>query len=152
MAKFNYRMQNILDIKYKLEDNAKQAYADALIELREQENKLEELHNRKALYYKAYQESIIGALKFREIEEDANAMDIMDMMIEEQKQVVRDYSKKLEKRRQELNFAMQERKMHEKLREKQFDVFLDELSIQETKEIDEVVSFQYGDESRRVEG
>jgi flagellar FliJ protein len=38
---------------------------------------------------------------------------------------------------------MQERKMHEKLKEKQFDEFLVELNASENKETDEVVSYQY---------
>ena len=33
--------------------------------------------------------------------------------------------------------------MHEKMKEKQFELFLDELNEAEKKEIDELVSFQY---------
>ena len=40
MAKFIYRMQNILDIKLKLESQAKIAYSQANAALREEEAKL----------------------------------------------------------------------------------------------------------------
>jgi flagellar FliJ protein len=40
VAKFVYRMQNILDIKYKLETQAKTVYAAASEELRREELKL----------------------------------------------------------------------------------------------------------------
>ena len=40
---------------------------------------------------------------------------------------------------------MQERKIHEKLKEKAFEEFLQELAIEERKELDELVSFKYHD-------
>ena len=43
MAKFIYRMQNILNIKYKLEESAKQEYAEARQALVAEEQKLDAL-------------------------------------------------------------------------------------------------------------
>ena len=43
---------------------------------------------------------------------------------------------------------MKDRKTHEKLREKAFENFLMELSDQEKKEIDELVSYKYSTEAR----
>ena len=147
MAKFLYRMQNILDIKYKLEDSAKQEYAEARIRLNEEEEKLEALKIRKNEYYIQYQNAIQGNLDFLKIEELANAMDIMDEMIALQNEMVKKRNKELEKARAKLNQVMQERKMHEKLKEKQFDEFVVELNAQENKETDEVVSYQYNNSS-----
>ena len=50
MAKFIYRMQNILDIKLKLESQAKIAYSQANAALREEEAKLLKLFERKNAY------------------------------------------------------------------------------------------------------
>ncbi len=143
MAKFIYRMQNILDIKLKLEDAARQEYADARVALSVEEDKLEALKNRKELYYKEYQEAIEGSLDFLKIEECSNAIDVMNGIIQAQLEVVRQKSKELEKARQKLAQVMQERKMHERLKEKKFDEFLKELSAEENKEIDQVVSYQF---------
>lgn len=55
MAKFIYRMQNILNIKYKLEESAKQEYAEARQALAAEEQKLDALKKRKQGYYEAYQ-------------------------------------------------------------------------------------------------
>ena len=143
MAKFTYNMQNILDIKYKLEDSAKQEYADASRALFVEEEKLEKLHIRKNSYYQEYQDAISGKLDFKYIDECGNAIDIMDMMIEQQNGVVKQKSKELEMVRQKLNQAMQERKMHEKLKEKQFEEFKHELSQNENKENDEVASYKF---------
>ncbi|MBO5426416.1 MAG: flagellar export protein FliJ [Lachnospiraceae bacterium] len=151
MAKFLYRMQNILDIKYKLEDSAKQEYAEARIRLNEEEEKLEALKIRKNEYYIQYQNAIQGNLDFLKIEELANAMDIMDEMIALQNEMVKKRNKELEKARAKLNQVMQERKMHEKLKEKQFDEFVVELNAQENKETDEVVSYQYNNSESESE-
>ena len=43
MAKFIYRMQNILDIKNKLEIQAKNSYAAARMKLSQEEQKLDNL-------------------------------------------------------------------------------------------------------------
>lgn len=143
MAKFIYRMQNILDIKYKLEESAKQEYAEAMRVLSEEEAKLEHLKQRRYGYYLDYNESIKGDLDFLLIDECGNAMDIMDEMIAQQIEVVREKSKEVEKARAKLNSVMQERKMHEKLKENKFEEFKQEINAEEAKETDQVVSYQY---------
>ena len=50
MSKFIYRMQNILNIKYKLEDQAKTEFMLANQILREEEEKLQKLKERKLGY------------------------------------------------------------------------------------------------------
>lgn len=145
MAKFFYRMQNILDIKYKLEESARQEYAEARRRLTIEEEKLEALKVRLRGYIADYQSAINGKLDFLEIAECANSIDIMEEMILLQEEEVKKKSKELEKARIALNQVMQERKMHEKLKEKKFDEFVIELNSQETKEIDEVVSYQYNE-------
>ena len=152
MAKFFYRMQNILDIKYKLEYTAKQEYAEARRLLNIEEEKLEQLKIRKDEYQEEYNNLIVGSLNFVKIEETGNAMDIMDILIEQQMEVVKKRSKELEKARVKLQQVMQERKMHEKLKEKQFDEFVQELNSAENKETDEVVSYQYNNSNKDSEG
>ena len=144
MAKFIYRMQNILDIKYKLEETEKQNFAAALQRLRNEEEKLQHLVMRRDRYASEYEQLLVGKLDFLKIEQCANAIDFLNEKITDQEQVIRNRSKELEQDRQKLNQVIQERKMHEKLKEKQFEQFLQELSMQEIKEIDEVVSYQYG--------
>lgn len=144
MAKFIYRMQNILDIKYKLEETEKQNFAAALQRLRNEEEKLQHLVMRRDRYASEYEQLLVGKLDFLKIEQCTNAIDFLNEKITDQEQVIRNRSKELEQARQKLNQVIQERKMHEKLKEKQFEQFLQELSMQEIKEIDEVVSYQYG--------
>ena len=143
MAKFLYRMQNILDIKYKLEEAAKQEYAEAVRVLAIEEEKLGLLEQRRYGYYLDYNDSIKGRLDFVKIDECGNAMDIMDEMILAQNEVIREKSKEVEKARHKLNTVMQERKMHEKLKENKFEEFKQEINEAEAKETDQVVSYQF---------
>lgn len=50
MAKFIYRMQSILDIKQKLEEQAKNEFAKARLQLTLEEDKLQKLKERKDAY------------------------------------------------------------------------------------------------------
>ncbi len=151
MAKFIYRMQNILDIKLKLEEAAKQEYANARHALNVEEDKLATLHDRKEEYHKIYLEALSGKLDLLEIAECENAMEVMDDLIEAQEECVKKASKDLEKARQKLNRVMQERKMHERLKEQKFDEFVTELNAQEGKETDEVASYQFNSKVPDVE-
>ena len=55
---------------------------------------------------------------------------------------------KLEEERQKLQEAVQERKIQEKLRENAFEVFVREENARESKEVDELVSYTYGQKRR----
>ena len=143
MAKFIYRMQNILDIKYKLEEQAKQEYMTVQARLNEEKDRLQDLEDRKAAYFTQYRILFQERLDILEIETCKNAIILMDEYIHNQQLVVARVEKELEKAIRKMNEAMQERKIHEKLREKQWETFLQELSQEEMKEIDQLISYQY---------
>lgn len=143
MAKFIYRMQNILDIKYKLEEQAKQEYMTVQARLNEEEERLQDLEDRKAAYFTQYRILLQERLDILEIETCKNAIILMDEYIHNQQLVVARVEKELEQAIRKMNEAMQERKIHEKLREKQWETFLQELSQEEMKEIDQLISYQY---------
>ena len=50
MARFRYRMQNILNVKEKLENQARNDFAVAVAKVNEEEAKLHELEGRKEAY------------------------------------------------------------------------------------------------------
>ena len=143
MAKFIYRTQNILDIKYKLEEQAKQEYMTVQARLNEEKERLQDLEDRKAAYFTQYRILLQERLDILEIETCKNAIILMDEYIHNQQLVVARVEKELEQAIRKMNEAMQERKIHEKLREKQWETFLQELSQEEMKEIDQLISYQY---------
>ena len=114
MAKFVYRMQNILNIKQKLETQAQMAYSIANQRYLDEQKVLQQYLIRRVGYEKQLKEAVQGNLDLQEV---AHA--------------------------RALNEVMQERKVQEKLREKAFEEFKQELAAAETKEIDELVSYTY---------
>ncbi len=151
MAKFIYRMQNILNIKYKLEEQAKQEYMAVQSRLNEEEAKLVSLQNRKESYFVEYRRLLQEKLDVLEIETCKNAIILMDEYIVNEKAVISKIQKELELAIQKMNEAMLERKIHEKLREKQFEIFLQELNQEEMKEIDQLNSYQYNHSAEQEE-
>ena len=67
----------------------------------------------------------------------------MKTMVRRQMMEVHKAERVREDARRALNEVMQERKVQEKLREKAFEEFKKELADQETKEIDELVSYTF---------
>lgn len=145
MAKFTYRMQNILDIKVKMENQAKIAYGIANRKLLEEQEKLRAIIMRKAGYERQAKELVSGTLNVQEIRECKHAIDVMKSMQRTQMMNVHMAEKNAERARVELNQIMVERKTHEKLKEKAFEEFKQELERAEGKEIDELVSYSYHD-------
>lgn len=150
MAKFRYRMQNVLNIKLSMERQAKQQYAEANAKLREEEEKLNVLLRRKFEYEQKARELLKDSLNMREISQNNEAITRMEEFIIQQRRAVQTAMKNVEKARQKMTEVMQERKTHERLREKAFDEFLVEEKQHESKEIDELVSYTYGQRLRET--
>ncbi|MGN1145868.1 MAG: flagellar export protein FliJ [Acetatifactor sp.] len=144
MAKFRYSLQSILDIKLKMETQAKQAFAAAKSALDDEEDALRQLFERKRGYEEKAKALLSGSLNVREIEDNKNALLVLDGYIAEQKQRVALAEKRLEKARMELTEVMMERKTHETLKEQAFQAFLQEENKAESKTVDELVSYTYG--------
>ena len=144
MARFIYRMQNILEIKLKIEDQAKTEFATAKIHLDEEEEKLRFLRNRKAAYEEQGRDLRKDSLRVREILENKQAIDRMEEFILLQLKNVEKAQQQLDEARERLKEAMQESKTQERLREKAFDEFMREENAREAKEVDELVSYTHG--------
>ena len=125
MAKFRYSLQNILNIKEKMETQAKQEFGMAQTALNVEIEHLERL-------------------KARAIEENKEALLKMDSLVAAQCIRVDKAKENVEAARERMAEAMKERKMHETLREKAFEAFLQEENHAESKAIDELTSYTYG--------
>lgn len=144
MAKFFYKMQNILDIKMKLETQAKNEFAIANTELAEEEEKLTELEARRQQYEDELAKLYRDKLDVRRIHETADAVELMKYHKRLQEVNVARARKKADEARDRLQEAVQDRKTHEKLKENAFEVFKQEVAAAESKEIDELVSYRHG--------
>lgn len=144
MAKFRYRMQNILDVKEKLETQAKNEFAIASAAVREEEEKLNALYRRQKDYQESLKQLQNGNLNFKDIKETSYAIEALKYIIEDQKAELKRVQKVLEVKRAELANAVLEVKTHEKLKEKEFRQFMADEAAKESKEIDELVSYRFG--------
>jgi len=136
-------MESILQIKYKMEDQAKTAYGNAQTKLMMEEKKLEELVNKKQNYEDKLTNLMLSRLKLLDIRQCENDIEIIKYYMKIQQIEVKKAEQQLEAARIRLNNAMIERKTHENLKEKAFEAFMLEYEAEQRKEIDELVSFQY---------
>lgn len=143
MARFRYKMQSILDIKNKLEIQAKIYFAAASDKVKSEELKLAALYDDIILYEKEILKLYEGRLNITELKRCINSIEIKKEQINQQTKEVNKAKKALEIARLRLNEVMVERKTHEKLRERALEKFMEEEKHREIKEIDELVSYQY---------
>lgn len=144
MARFRYRMQSILDIKLKMETQAKQEFAAAQQRLNEEEEKLAALRERRAEYERRARQQLLGVLNRLDMAENKEALLRMDEYIAMQHIQIRKAEEKVEQAREKLAEVMKERKSHETLKDKAFEQFLMDEKKQEGKEVDELTSYTYG--------
>ena len=148
MAKFQYRMQSILNIKLKMEEQAKMQFAQAQAKLNEEEAKLQALKTRKEAYETELKKLLLEKLDLQKIDELQNAVIRMEEFIATQQREVAKAERTLEREREKLTEVMVERKSHEKLKENAFEQFMQELNSAEGKEIDELTSYTYGQKNK----
>jgi flagellar FliJ protein len=143
MAKFIFRMQSILNIKHKLEEQAKMEFAQARRRLDEEEARLAALFQRKEDYLEEGRRLRGDKLHVQDIKDNKNFILTIDGYIDLQRLAVRQAEADLETARIKLNEAIKERKTYERLREKAFEEFIKEENAREAKEVDELTSYKH---------
>ncbi|MCI8746671.1 MAG: flagellar export protein FliJ [Lachnospiraceae bacterium] len=143
MAKFIFKMESILSVKTKLEDQAKAEYGIETMRLREEEHKLMLLENRKSGFEQQLFEAVSDRLVILSIKRLEDSVENLKYNIKLQIIVIRKQEERVAQARAKLDNAMKERKIYEKLKEKAFEEFKAEVNAQEQKEIDQLVSFRF---------
>lgn len=144
MARFKYKMQSILDVKEKLENKAKQDFAQANARLDTEKQKLVELQKRRSDYMEEGLKLRLEKIDIRKIRENKMAVLKIDEYIKNQMVQINLASREVEKARVALQTLMQERKAHEKLKENAFEAFMKEEQTAESKEIDQLTTYTHG--------
>ena len=149
MAKFVYKMQNILDIKNKLETQEKTAFAIEVQKLRVEEERLVRIRNEIEYYEDLIRDQGDKQINILEWKRCNEALEYKKNEEKIQIQHVKMAEKNVDIARGRLNKVMVERKTQEVLKEKAFVEFVKELNEVEKKEVDELVSFTYNDTESR---
>ena len=143
MAKFLYSMQNVLNIKERLETQAKTEFAEMNNRLSIEQDTMRRLVKRLNMYEQLAKDSVTQSIDIAEMRRCNEAIKIIKNQITQQAVRIRIAERNVDNAMKKLTEAVQDRKIHEKLKEKAFDEFKLELNAQEAKEIDETVSFNY---------
>ena len=143
MAKFIFKMESILSVKEKLEEQAKAEYSIEIMKLRQEEEKLDELEKRKNAYQTRLYEAVMDTLNIPEIKILEDSVENIKYNIKLQLIVIANQQKNVDRAREKLDNAMKERKTYEKLKEKAFEEFKEQINAEEQKEINELVSFRF---------
>ncbi len=137
MARFKFRLEQVLRYREQLESRAKMAFARACLDLAEQVKKLNELREllkkQELLPYQNPQEYWLRTNFIRSLNEDIDEAELNRQRLELQ----------VERRRVELVKAGQERRLLDRLKEKQAERYAHEQLLKEEKELDEVASLRH---------
>jgi flagellar FliJ protein len=143
MARFRFSLQNVLDIKVKMETQSKQEFSAAAAKLEEEENKLGNLIQKKWNLEAEATKLLEGNLNFRDIDDNALSRKQTEEAIEAQKLEVKKAEELLELARVKMAEAVMERKTYDRLREKAFEEFIREENRAEGKTVDELTSYTH---------
>ena len=143
MQKFRYGMQGILNLKYRLEDQAKGAFAAAKQKYEDEQERLKLFEDERRAYEEGLREMMLGTLDFKEIQAVKAGILAKEDAIKKQKRVVMRAEHEMEAASDKLKELMIERKTHEALKDKAFENYLLEMAGEEKKETDELVSYRF---------
>ncbi len=144
MNKFVFELQGVLDIKQKLEGQAKINFGVARAKLTAEEEKRDAIKVRIDEYRDRLSSLVNGKLNLVELGRCEDAIDILGEQLSQQEMAVRRAEKQVELMRTRLNAIVMERKTIEKLREKRFEEYMQEYNAEERKQVDELISYRHG--------
>lgn len=143
MAKFKFRLQGILNMKQKMEDQKRQEYGLAVAEEEREKKKRQELLDKKEEKVVEFRNSIDEIIRSQSHSNYNNYIEFLKEEATRQDKIILEAQKRVEIKRQELVEAMKERKTLEKLSERQYEEFLLEQKLAEQKIVDEIVSYRF---------
>ncbi len=144
MKGFKFRLDSLLNIKEKLEQQAKIAYGEEVSKLNEEKKKLDDLYVSKEENTQKQRESFTGTIDIFSFEQYRNYSTKLDEMIFNQIQAIKVQEIKTEEAREKLAEIIKERKAFEKLKEKELEQFKKDVQLAEDKLVDELVTYKFG--------
>ncbi len=144
MKGFKFRLQSLLNVKEKFEQQAKIVFGEETAKLEAEKSKLVDLYNNKEDVLQKQRESFTGTINIHSFNEYRNYSMKLDKMIIEQIEAVQKQHIKTEEAKKKLADIMKERKTLEKLKEKEVEIFKKEMQLAEDKQVDELVTYKFG--------
>lgn len=142
MSVFRFRMQSILDMKAKLEEQAKIEFAQAQQKLLEEQELLAQIVKRKEDYIAYGVELRNKTIDVQEILDNKNAIEYTQELEKKQILAVNVAQKAVDAASRKMMEARTQTRTYEKLKEHAFEEFLQEENRAESKEIDQLNSYR----------
>ncbi len=148
MAGFNYRMENILRIKERLEEQKRLILGQAMVLLQEARDQHQELQNRLDIHLAEFYGKKRGRTNAMDLRRMSEQVAYYERQLGEHQKVVDAAVKDVSEKRQALKEALEERKIQEKLKERALERYLEEEKLKEQQLLDEVVGYRYAQKER----
>ncbi len=143
MAKYTYRLQSLINIKEKLEEQKKNELAVENNKLNQEKQVLTELYQEMSSTLDKQEKEQKQSINAIQLQLYINYTDKLKIEIKQQLDKVEKQEKKTEEVRLELLEYTKAKKSLEKLKEKDYENYLEEEKRAEQKLVDEIVSYKY---------
>ncbi len=143
MARFNFRLQQFLNIKEQIETQRELEYAEALRKLEEERQRKRVLEAKREEQIEGFRASLQESVKPDEIRRYNNTIERLKRLIEEQIKRIAAAEAFAEKKRLALVEAMKERKALDSVKENLMEEYKRTELLTEQKIVDELVSYKY---------
>lgn len=144
MAKFIFPMEQILNIKRKLERQEQIKLGEVMRKLSAAMQMLQIIGFKQKDALDKYQKTVMsGQLIHSEVKKLGDSINYYHNAYKSQEELIKDLENEVEEARRKLQEAVKERKTYEILREKAYEAYLEEEKQEEAKIVDEIVSYKY---------
>ncbi|GMQ65034.1 flagellar export protein FliJ [Vallitalea maricola] len=143
MAKFQFRLQNILSVKEKFEEQKRMELSNANQLLEIEEKRLTQLITLRDNNNNLYKKMVSDRITVKDIRDFGEKNKYYTNVVLEQNITVTKANNQVESIRDELKEALIEKKMYEKLKENAYEEYYKEECKEEQKHLDEIVSYKY---------
>lgn len=143
MAKFQFRLQNILSVKEKFEEQKRMELSNANQLLEIEERRLTQLITLRDNNNNLYKKMVSDRITVKDIRDFGEKNKYYTNVVLEQNITVTKVNSRVESIRDELKEALIEKKMYEKLKENAYEEYYKEECKEEQKHLDEIVSYKY---------
>ena len=142
--KFKFKLQSVLDIKIKNEDDEKRKFADIMQLQAREEQVLVQMHQKRTrLVAELKAKQGAGDLDITELQMYSRGIERVKNDIISQEIRLREIAIMLEEQRRILLEATQQKKIYEKVKENQYKAYVDEEEFAERLLIDELATLKY---------
>jgi len=149
MNRFRFRFASVLRYREILEETKRRGFGAAMDHYRHEEARLKRIDGEIAGLEKLMERSGQGRISVQDLQNKYNYARVLDRERDAQERAMKAAEQEVEKRRRELVEAMKQKKIFERLRERDREIYEDEVRKEEQKMLDEFSVQRFNRTSRK---